>query len=188
MKVNANTLRSGHVIEHNGHLFAVIRAENIQPGKGTPVTQLELRRISDGIKTTERYRTQETVERVFIDERDFSYLFADGESLTFMDQENFEQVSVSKDIVGDQAAYLQEGMICQIKLHEGNPVAITIPDKVTLEITETEPVVKGQTAANSYKPAILENGARVMVPPFISSGTKIVVSTVDGSYIERAKE
>ena len=188
VKVNANTLRSGQVIEHNGHLFTVIKAENIQPGKGTPVTQIDMRRLSDGIKTTERFRTQETVERAYIDERDFTYLFQEGDAYTFMDVETYDQIQVAKEVVGEPAVFLQDGMKVAMRLHEGRPVSVALPQKVTLEVVEADPVVKGQTAASSYKPAIMSNGIRVMVPPFVTAGTRIVVNTEDGSYMERAKD
>lgn len=187
-KVNANQIRKGNVIELNGRLYAVMKADNIIPGKGNAITALELRGVSDGIKTVERFRTQESVERVFIDERDFQYLFAEGEMLTFMDIESYEQVAMAREDVGDQAVYLRDGMPVQISLYEGRPVAIKLPQSVILEVVETEPVVRGQTAASSYKPAMMDNGMRVMVPPHIEAGTRIVVNTDDGSYIERAKD
>ena len=188
MKVNANTLRAGHVVEMNGQLYSVLKAENIQPGKGTPVTQVDMRRLSDGNKVTERFRTQEQVERAYIDERDFQYLYHEGESYAFMDIESFEQLSVPGELIGDSAQFLQDGMNVTMRLHEGKPVSVALPQKVTLEVTETEPTVKGQTAASSYKPAVLSNGFRTMVPPFVTAGTKIVVNTEDGSYLERAKD
>ena len=188
MKVNANQLRQGQVVEINGKLFAIIKADNIQPGKGTPVMQLEMRGLSDGVKTTERYRTNEQVERAFIDEGEFQYLYEDGEGFAFMDVANFEQLTVPKEVIGDPAVFLQEGMHVTMRSHEGVPVSVDIPAKVTLEVTETEPVVKGQTASSSYKPATLENGVRCMVPPHIGAGTRIVVNTADGSYVERAKD
>src|SRR5690625_474655 len=169
-------------------LFVILKAENIQPGKGTPVTQLELRRLSDGVKISERFRTTEQVERAFIDERDYQFLYDEGEAYAFMQTETFDQVSVPKDIVGEQAAYLQEGMIIQISLHEGVPVSVTLPQRVVLEVTETEPVIRGQTATASFKPALLSNGVRTGVPSHISVGTRIVVNTSDGSYIERARD
>jgi elongation factor P len=187
-KVIASSLRKGNVVDIDGKLCVVLSAQNIHPGKGTPVTQLDMRRISDGVKVSERYRTTEQVERVYLDERDYQYLYADGDGYTFMNNETFDQVTVSKDIVGDQSAYLQEGMMVHLSLHEGAPVAIELPARVTLEIVETEPTTKGQTASSSYKPAILSNGARVMVPPHIAPGTRIVVMTEDGSYVERAKD
>ncbi len=187
MKVNANQLRTGHVIEIEGKLYAVLKAQNIQPGKGNAVTQLELRRIADGIKVMQRFRTVESVERVYIEERPFQYLFGDGDSFTFMDQENFDQITLPKDILGDMTQYLQEGMQVQMSMFEGTPVAVEFPSTVILAVVETEPTVKGQTAASSYKPAILSNGMRITVPAHVAPGARIVVATVDGSYMERAK-
>lgn len=187
-KVIASSLRKGNVVDIDGKLCVILTAQNIHPGKGTPVTQLDMRRISDGVKVSERYRTTEQVERAFIDERDFQYLYQDGDGYAFMNNETFDQITISADVLGDQAAYLQEGMVARVSLHEGNPVAIELPARVILEITETEPVTKGQTASSSYKPAMLANGMRTMVPPHVTAGTRIVVLTEDGSYVERAKD
>lgn len=188
-KVNANQLRKGNVVEVNGKLYAIIAAQNIQPGKGTPVMQLEMRDLASGLKTTERYRTTESVERVFIDTREFTYLFTEGDQITFMDTENYEQIGVPAEVVGDQAVWLQDGMKVEISLYEGKPVAVELPQTVVMEITETEPTVKGQTASSSYKPAIVENGQRVMVPPHVSSGVRIVININEGgTYMERAKD
>ncbi|MFC3676325.1 elongation factor P [Ferrovibrio xuzhouensis] len=188
-KVNANQLRKGNVVEINGKLLAVIAAQNIQPGKGTPVMQLELRDLSSGLKTTERYRTTESVERVFIEDREFTYLYTEGDLITFMDVENYEQLSVPAEVVGDQAVWLQDGMKVDIALYEGKAVSVTLPQTVTLEITETEPTVKGQTASSSYKPAIVTNGQRVMVPPHVSAGVRIIINIAEGGvYLERAKD
>jgi elongation factor P len=188
LKVIASQVRKGNVLEADGQLYVVLSAENFHPGKGTPTTQIDMRRISDGVKVSQRYKTTEQVERAFIDDQDFQYLYEDGDGFTFMNGETFEQVSLPKAIVGDQAAYLQENMTVRISLFEGTPVAIELPQKVTLEVVETEPAMKGQTAASSYKPAILSNGLRTNVPPHIAPGTRIVVSTADGSYVERAKD
>ncbi len=188
MKINANQLRAGHVIELNGKLYAVLKAQNIQPGKGTPVTQLDMRGVADGVKINQRYRTTESVERVFIDEREFQFLYAEGEQCTFMDVENYEQLTVPKEIIGEAVVFLQESMHVTIRLYEGVAVAVELPQTVTLTVTETEPTVRGQTAASSHKPAILDNGVRVMVPPHIGVGARIVVSTDEGAYVERAKD
>jgi elongation factor P len=188
LKVIASQVRKGNVLEADGQLYVVLSAENFHPGKGTPTTQIDMRRISDGVKVSQRYKTTEQVERAFIEDQDFQYLYEDGDSFTFMNGETFDQVSVSKDIVGDQAPFLQENMTVKVSLFEGTPVAIELPQKVTLEVTETEPAMKGQTAASSYKPAMLSNGVRTNVPPHISPGTRIVVMTADGSYVERAKD
>ena len=188
VKVIASSLRKGSVVEYEGKLHVVMTAENIHPGKGTPVTQLDMRRISDGSKVSVRFRTTGQVERAFIDDRDFQFLYEDGEGFHFMNPENYEQVAVQRDVIGDQAAYLQEGMTVRLSIHEGTPLSIELPQRVVLEVTETEPTMKGQTASSSYKPAVLSNGVRTTVPPHIAAGTRIVVMTEDGSYVERAKD
>jgi elongation factor P len=188
MKVAAITLRKGNVMEYNGKLMLVTGHEIMQPGKGASVIQVEMRDIRSGNKDNVRFRTQETVERVRLEQSEHQYLFSDGDNYTFMNNETYDQVVVSKDIIGDPAVFLQDGMMVQIETHEGEPLGVQLPDSVTLEIIEAEPVIKGQTATTSYKPAILENGAKVMVPPHIDVGTRIVVKTEDGSYVERAKD
>ena len=188
MKVSASSLRKGAVVDLEGKLYVVLVAQNIHPGKGTPVTQLDMRRISDGVKVSERYRTTETVERAIVDDRPYTFLYQDGEGFHFMNPESFEQIVVPAEIIGDSASYLQDGMLVFVSTHNDVPISIEMPARVTLEIVETEPAVKGQTASSSYKPAILSNGARTMVPPYITVGTKVVVMTEDGSYVERAKD
>ena len=188
VKVIASTVRKGNVLDLNGKLAVVMTAENIHPGKGTPVTHLELRRIADGVKVTERYRTTDQVERAYLDEQKYSYLYEDDMGYNFMQPETFEQISMPKDVIGEQAKWLQEGMVCSISLFESVPVSIELPARVVFEIVEADPVVKGQTASSSYKPAKLANGARVMVPPHVGSGTRVVIMTEDGSYVERAKD
>ena len=187
VKIIASSVRKGNVLELEGKLYVVLTAESFFPGKGTPTTQISMRRISDGVKTVERYKTTEQVERAFVDDHTYNYLYEDTDGYIFMNPENFEQVTVSKDIVGDQGVYLAENMQVTLSLHNGIPIAIELPQRVTLEVVETEPALKGQTAASSFKPAILSNGVRTTVPHHISPGTKIVVSTEDGSYVERAK-
>lgn len=188
VKVIASSIRKGNVVEINGHLCAVMSAENIHPGKGTPVTHLEMRRISDGVKLVERYRTTEQVEKAFVEEVDYGYLYEDEQGFHFMHPESYDQVMVGKDVIGDQAQWLKESMVCTLSMHEGNPIAISLPQRATYEIVEADPVVKGQTASSSYKPAVLDNGAKIMVPPHIGAGTRVVVMTDDGSYVERAKD
>lgn len=187
-KVIASSVRKGNVLEIDDKLCVVLKAENIHPGKGTPVTHLDMRRISDGVKITERYRTTEQVERVYLDEKIYNYLYEDETGYTFMEPETYDQITLPKDLVGDQAVYLQENMPCTLMLYNGVPVSIDLPQRVTLEVVEADPVVKGQTASSSYKPAVLANGQRVMVPPHITAGTRVVVMTADGSYVERAKD
>jgi len=188
LKVIASQVRKGNVVEVDGQLYVVLTAENFHPGKGTPTTQIDMRRISDGTKVSQRYKTTEQVERAFVEDVDYQYLFEDGEGFTFMNGETFEQVAVPKDIVGDQAPYLQENMTVRLSLYNGTPIAIELPQRVTLEVVETDPAMKGQTAASSYKPAVLSNGVKTAVPPHIQTGTRIVVMTADGSYVERAKD
>ena len=188
MRVIASSLRKGNIVEIEGKLGVVMAAENIHPGKGTPVTQLDVRRISDGVKVSLRYKTTDQVERAFVEDRKHQYMYQDGDGFHFMNMESYDQVAVPADIIGDLAAYLQPEMEVTISLHEGVAVAIELPPKAVLEVVETEPTVKGQTAASSYKPALLSNGVRTMVPPFVTTGTKIVVMTTDGSYVERAKD
>ena len=187
-KVIASSVRKGNIVEVDGKLYAVLSAESFFPGKGTPTTQIEMRRLSDGVKTSQRYRTTEQVERAYVEDSEHSYLYQDGDDYIFMNPESFEQVSVNNSVIGDQAVYLQEGMTCLISVHEGGAVSIELPQRVTLEVTETEPTMKGQTSSASYKPAILSNGVRTMVPSHIVPGTRIVVMTADGSYAERAKD
>jgi elongation factor P len=188
VRVIASSLRKGNVVDLDGQLYVVLNAESFHPGKGTPTTQVDMRRISDGVKTAQRYKTTEQVERAFVEDREHQFLYQDGDGFHFMNTENYDQVTLQADLVGDAAAYLQPEMKVTLAVHEGNPVSLELPQKVILEVTETEPTVKGQTAASSYKPAVLSNGVRTMVPPFVGTGTKIVVMTADGSYVERAKD
>lgn len=188
VKVIASSLRKGNVVEQDGNLHIILTAENVHPGKGNSITNVNMRRMSDGVKVVGRWRTVEMVEKADVDEREYDYLYSDGEGHHFMEPVSFEQVTVSDDVIGDQKAYLTDGMKVYLKTFEGNAVAIELPQRVTAEIVETEPVVKGQTASSSYKPALLSNGLRVMVPPHIGAGTRIVILTEDNSYVERAKD
>ena len=188
MKVIASSVRKGNVLDIEGKLYVVLTAESFHPGKGTPTTQVDMRRISDGVKTSQRYKTTEQVERAMVEDREYQFLYSDGEGFHFMNSENYDQITLQEDLVGGAAAYLQPEMKVMLSVHEGNAVAIVLPQKVVLEIVETEPATKGQTASSSYKPAKLSNGVRTNVPPFIGPGTRVVVMTEDGSYVERAKD
>ena len=188
MKVIASSLRKGNIVDLEGRLYVVLTAQNFHPGKGTPVTQVDMRRISDGVKVSERWRTTEQVEKATVDERGYDFLYEDGEGYHFMEPETYEQLVVSEDVVGDGKVYLTEGMRVYLQTFEGNAISIEYPQKITVEISETEPVVKGQTASSSYKPAMTERGLRIMVPPHIGPGTRIVINTEDNSYVERAKD
>ncbi len=188
MKINANLIRPGNILEHNGKQWGVLKIQLIQPGKGGAFIQVEMRDIRTGTKTQERWRTADTVEKLQVEEKECTFLFSDGDLLTFMDSETFEQFSLARDIVGDPAAFLQDGMVVTVDLVEGSPVSVSLPTTVIMTVVEADPVVKGQTAASSYKPGKLENGLRVLIPPFIEAGTRIVVNTTDGTYVERAKD
>ncbi len=188
MKVIASSLRKGNVVELDGKLYAVLTAANFHPGKGTPTTSIDMRRISDGVKVSERWRTTEMVEKANVDDRNYDFLYEDSEGYHFMEPNTFEQITVSPDVIGDDKVFLTDGLKVSLKTFDGVCIAIELPQKVTVEITETEPVVKGQTASSSYKPAICSNGLRVMVPPHIGAGTRIVINTEDNSYVERAKD
>jgi elongation factor P len=188
VKVIASSLRKGNVVEQDGNLHVILTAENVHPGKGNSVTNVNMRRMSDGVKVIGRWRTVEMVEKADVDEREYDYLYSDGEGHHFMEPVSYEQLVVSEDIIGDQKAYLTDGMKVYLKTFEGNAIAIELPQRLTFEIVETEPVVKGQTASSSYKPAVLNNGLKVMVPPHIGVGTRIVILTEDNSYVERAKD
>ncbi|AYV49269.1 elongation factor P [Caulobacter flavus] len=188
MKVAASSLRKGAVVDMEGKLYVVLTVDNIHPGKGTPVTQLNMRRISDGVKVSERYRTTEQVERAFVDQRNHTFLYQDGEGFHFMNPETYDQLVATEDVIGDAAPYLQENMTVQLSTHNDVPIAIELPRTVVLEIVDTEPSVKGQTASSSYKPAVLSNGVKTTVPPYITVGTKVIILTEDNSYQERAKD
>ncbi len=188
MKINAIDIKPGYVLEHQGKLWMVLRRELVQPGKGGAFAQVEMRDLRGGSKLNERFRTQETVERVRLDEKEMQFLYMDGDQATFMDNETYEQITVNREMIGEPADFLREGMLCTIQLYEGAPLAIELPQTVTMTVTEADPVVKGQTASSSYKPGKLENGRRIMLPPHIEAGTRVVVNTRDGSYVERAKD
>ena len=187
MKINANLMRPGNIIEHNGKQWAILKTQIVQPGKGGAFITVEMRDIRTGTKSQDRWRTADTVEKCNVEEKECTFLFGDDDNLTFMDSENYEQFSVPTDTLGETAAFLQDGMVVAVDFIEGSPVSVTLPEKVIMTVVEADPVVKGQTAASSYKPAKLENGLKILVPPFIAEGEKIVVSTSEVSYVERAK-
>ena len=188
MKVIASQLRKGNVVDIDGVLYVILKAENFHPGKGTPVTQVDMRRIDNGTKVSERWKPTEGVMRAHVEDSVFNFLYADGEGFHFMDPQSYEQITVTEDVVGDAKVWLQDGMAVHLSVHNSIAIAIELPQKVTVEVMETEPVVKGQTASSSYKPAMADNGVRVMVPPHIGVGTRVVVNTEDATYVERAKD
>jgi len=187
MKINGNEIRPGNVIEHNNSLWAAVKTQAVKPGKGPAYNQVELKNLINGSKLNERFRSSETVERVRLEQKDFQFLFSQGDMLVFMETNTYEQMELPREFVGERAAFLQDGMMVMVEMHEGRPIGINLPDQVTLAVAEADPVVKGQTAASSYKPAVLENGVRVMVPPFVTAGEKIIVDTNEMAYVRRAE-
>ena len=188
MKINGNSIKPGNIIEHQGKLWRAVKTMHTQPGKGGAYLQVELKDIRTGTKLNERFRSSETVERVRLDEHEYQYLFSDGDDYTFMEQETYEQITLNAELIGEPAVFLQEGMVVTVSSYEGSPISVSLPETVTMELVEADAVVKGQTASSSYKPGKLENGVRVMVPPHIAAGTRIVVNTADATYVERAKD
>ena len=185
-KIAGNEIRPGAMIEHQGGLWIAVKTQAVKPGKGGAYNQVELKNIETGTKLNERFRSSETVEEIHLDKKDFQFLYVNGEMLTFMDMENYEQIELAADFVGDQAQFLQDGMKTLVQLYEGKPIGIKLPTQVTLAVAEADPVLRGGTAAPSYKSAVLENGMKIQVPPFIAAGERIIVATEDGSYVRRA--
>ena len=189
MKINGNEITPGTLIEFNGGLFRAVKVQHVKPGKGGAFAQAELKEIRTGQKLNERFRSDEKVEKVRLEQMPHTYLFSDGDEHTFMNSESFEQMALNTEIVGDtQVPYLQDGMEVEIEFYENEIIGVTIPERVTMEIVEADAVVKGQTASSSYKPAKLENGVSILVPPHIEAGVRVVVNTTTGEYMERAKD
>ena len=186
MKINGNEIRPGNVIEHNSSLWVAVKTQAVKPGKGPAYNQVELKNLINGSKLNERFRSSETVEKVRLEQKDFQFLYTQGDMLVFMDNDTYEQMELAQEFIGERSAFLQDGMKVVVEMHEGRPIGISLPDKVTLKIVEADPVVRGQTAASSYKPALLENGVRIMVPPFVTAGEKVIVDTNEITYIKRA--
>jgi elongation factor P len=186
MKINGNEIRPGNVIQHKGALWVAVKTQHVKPGKGPAYAQVELKNAIDGTKLNERFRSSETVERVRLEQKDYQYLYAEGDMLTFMDTDTYDQIQLPRDFLEERAAFLQDGMTVSVESHEGRAIGVTLPDQVTLQVVEADPVVKGQTAASSYKPAKLENGVRILVPPFVEAGERVVVDTNELTYVRRA--
>ena len=186
MKINGNEIRPGNVLEHQNSLWAAVKVQHVKPGKGGAFAVVEMKNLIDGRKLNERFRSADSVERVRLEQKDFQYLYKQGDALVFMDNSTYEQMELAEDFVGERAAFLQDGMTVTVEIWEEKPIGISLPQHVTLEITEADAVVKGQTQSSSYKPAVLENGVKVLVPPFISAGERIVVDTEEMAYVRRA--
>ncbi len=186
MKISGVDIRPGNILEHEGGIWKVAKIQHTQPGKGGAFMQVEMKNLEDGRKTNIRYRSADTVEKVRLDTKDFQFLFADGDDYVFMDQETYDQITIAAKLLGDEAAFLQDGMQVTLELYDERPISVQLPDTIEATIVEADVVVKGQTASSSYKPAILDNGVRVMVPPHISSGTRIVVDVYAKEYVRKA--
>ncbi|MEQ1754887.1 MAG: elongation factor P [Micropepsaceae bacterium] len=187
MKIAGNEIKPGAVIEHDGSLWVAVRSQAVKPGKGGAYNQVELKNLFDGRKLNERFRSAESVESIELDFKPYTFLYESGDTLTFMDKETFDQIEIAKDFIGERAAFLSDGMEVKVESYEGKPISVKLPVQVTQSVVETDPAVRGQTAAPSYKPAILDNGLKVMVPPFIDVGSKIIVSTDLIEYVKRAE-
>ena len=175
------------MLDYDGGLWIAVKTQKVKPGKGGAYNQVELKNVTNGTKLNQRFRSDETVEEIYLEKKDFQFLFSSGDMLTFMDMETYDQIELATEFVGDQAQFLQDGMKTLVQMYDGKPIGISLPLQVTLTITEADPVLKGGTAAPSYKSATLENGMKIQVPPFIDAGTRVIVSTEDGSYIRRAE-
>jgi elongation factor P len=186
-KIAGNEIRPGTLIEHNGGLWIAVKTQAVKPGKGGAYNQVELKNVITGTKLNERFRSDEAVDEVYLEKKDYQFLFATGDMLTFMDIENYEQIELQREFVGERAQFLQDGMKVLVQTYEGKPIGIQLPIQVTLTVVEADPVLRGGTAAPSYKSALLENGLKIQVPPFIEAGSRIVVATEDGSYVRRAE-
>jgi len=188
MKMNGNEIKPGNIILHQDMLWVAVKCNAVKPGKGGAFNQVELKNLIDGRKLNERFRAAETVVRVRLDQKPHTFLYDDGDAAVFMNSENYEQISLQKDFIGDRAVYLTDGMEVSLEFYEEKPISVSLPDQVVLEVAETEPVVKGQTSANSFKPATLSNGVRTAVPPFVDAGERLVINTEDGSYVTRSSD
>lgn len=186
-KISGVEIRPGNILEFEGNLWRVLKTNHTQPGKGGAYMQVEMKDIINGTKRNERFRSADTVEKARLDQTTYQFLYAEDENLVIMDNNTYEQLTVAKELAGEAAHFLQDGMEIQVESYDDKPISIALPEQVVLAVKETEGVVRGQTSANSFKPATMENGIRVMVPPFISEGEKLVIRTIDGEYVERAK-
>ena len=186
MKMNGNEIKPGNIIKHQDTLWVAVKCNAVKPGKGGAFNQVELKNLLDGRKLNERFRAAETVERVRLEQKPHTFLYRDGDMLVFMNASTYEQINFAEEFIGEQAQYLTDGMEVDVEFYEERAITVALPEQVILEVAETEPVVKGQTAANSYKPATLSNGSRTTVPPFVSVGERLIINTADGSYVKRA--
>ena len=186
MKISGVDIRPGNILEYEGGIWKVAKIQHTQPGKGGAYMQVEMKNLQDGRKTNVRFRSADTIERVRLDTKDYQFLYEDGDMLVFMDQDTYEQITLPSDLLGDARPFLQDGMQVSLELWDEKPISVALPSQIEATIVEADAVVKGQTASSSYKPAVLDNGVRVMVPPHVAAGTRIVVDTYSREYVRRA--
>jgi len=188
MKISANSIRAGNILVHDGKLWIVSKMpEHTKPGKGGAYVQVEMKSLKEGTKLNERFSSSDYVEKAQLDQKDLQFLYTEDNKLVFMDNETFEQIYIDNEIFGEKLPFLTDNMMVKIEFYEDNPLGVSLPQNIIAEIAQTDPVIKGATATSSYKPAILTNGIKVMVPPYLVTGEKIVVKTEDISFVERAK-
>jgi len=187
MKILGNEIKPGMIIEHRDDLWSVLKAQHVKPGKGGAFNQVELKSVKKGTKLNERFRSSDTVERAVLDERKFNFLYKDENNCHFMDQANFEQIQINKSLLGEKYKLLQENMEVEVQFYDDQALSIDLPSSIELKIESTDAAIKGQTASSSYKPAVLEIGIKIMVPPFINADDKIVLDTRTLEYIKKVK-
>jgi elongation factor P len=185
-KINGSEIRPGMAIEHEATLWVAVKTVAVKPGKGPAYNQVELKNLIDGRKLNQRFGSDARVEQIHVERKDFQFLYRQGDQLVFMDTDSYEQIELPEDFIGERAAFLQDGMTVNVQMHQERPIGVRLPEHVVLEVVEADAVLKGQTAASSYKPARLENGLRLLVPPFVTAGEKVVVDTNELSYVRRA--
>lgn len=185
-KINGNEIRPGNILEHDGGLWIAVKAQHVKPGKGGAFAQVEMRNLRNGSKLNERFRSADKVERVRLEQKDQQFLYETDGMLVFMDTETFDQIELSADLLGERRPFLQDGMTVTIEYYDEEALSVSLPEKVVCEIAETEPAIKGQTAANSFKPAVLDNGLRISVPPFVETGERVEIMTETFAYVSRA--
>ena len=185
MKINANEIKVGMLLEYKSDLWEVLKTQHVKPGKGGAFNQVEMKNLSNGTKLNERFRSSENVEKAIVEEFKFSYLYEDQNGLIFMDLKSFEQISIEKKIIGDKELLLSENLEVTIKFHNEKPISIELPKHIDCEIISTDTAIKGQSVSSSYKPAILKNNLKIQVPPFINSGDKITIDTRTLEYIKK---
>jgi len=187
MKILGNEIKPGMVIEHKDDLWSVLKTQHVKPGKGGAFNQVELKSVKKGTKLNERFRSSDSIERAILDDKKFNFLYEDENDCHFMDQVNFEQIQIKKSLLGEKSKLLKENMEVDVQFYEDQALSVELPTTIELKIETTDAAIKGQTASSSYKPAVLENGINVMVPPFINSDDKIVLDTRTLEYIKKIK-